>query len=66
MFAIQVPVHPTEKHLPRSDLRYKLLDGGVVELLNMPVQGPKTLESLLAILEIWKPTIVTPDLEYQI
>ncbi len=65
-FSIPCPVHPTEKHLPRSDIRYKSLDGQVIEILNVPVQGVKTLEALLATLEIWKPVIVAPELDYQI
>ncbi len=64
-FQIPVPVHSTEKHLPRSDLRL-LLGGQVVEIMNVPLQGPKTLESLLDTLKIWKPNITVPALDYQI
>ena len=63
--SIYVPVHPTEQHLPRSTLRLQVKEG-VIEVGGIPLQGPKTLESLLKILDIWKPNIVLPAEDYQI
>lgn len=60
MFRIPVPVHPTEVDLPRSTLRLQL-EGQVAELHGVPLQGVKTIESILATLEIWKPTIIKDD-----
>ena len=65
-YNIQVPIHPTEQALPRSDVRLRLSGGEVVEMLGVPLQGPRTLESVLRIWEIWKPNIVVPDLDYQL
>ena len=58
-FAIPIPVHPDERHLPVSCVRL-LLGSGIVEL-NVPVQGPKTLQNVIDTLVIWKPTIVVPN-----
>ena len=63
--SIPVPVHPTETHLPRSDVRLLLCHGGIIEVLGVPLQGPRTLEAMLKTLEIWKPTIVKGKPEYQ-
>ena len=66
VFAVPSPVYPTEKDLPRSDLRLRLCGGEIVEVLNVPLQGPKTLAALLKTLELWKPVIVGPEPEYHI
>ncbi len=60
MFQIPCPVHPTEVNLPRSTLRLQL-EGQVAELHNVPLQGHKTIENILAVLEIWKPTIIKDE-----
>jgi hypothetical protein len=66
MQTIPVPVPATEKDLPRSDLRYRLRSGQVVELLNFPMQGAGTLRNVLDTLQIWQRAAEEPEPEYQI
>ena len=63
---ISSPVHPLDAHLPRSDIRLELSEGNVIEILNFPLQGLRTIENLQVTLELWKPNLVKPELEYQI
>ena len=63
---IPVPVHATEKSLPRSFVRYQLRSGKVIELRNVPLQGPKTLRNILDTLQIWQRAEEEPAPEYQI
>lgn len=63
---IRVPVDPHEKHLPRSDVRYETLCGQMISILNVPIQGPQTLQNLLDTLRLWKPNLVQPEPEYHI
>lgn len=61
---IPIPVHPDDKDLPLSVVQLKLSKG--VFVLTFPMQGRKTIQNIIDTLEIWKPTIVTPDPFYEI
>ena len=58
MQSIPCPIHPDDARLPRSNIRLRLCGGEMVEILGVPIQGVKTLENILATLELWKPNIV--------
>ena len=59
-YNIQIPIHPDDKELPISVIQLKL-PSGKVGSLSLPIQGEKTLDTVLAILALWKPTIVKPQ-----
>lgn len=58
---IPFPIHPDEENLPRSIMQFQLPSGQVASLSGVPIQGPKTLDMLIQILNVWKPAIVKPD-----
>jgi len=58
---IPIPIHPSERDMPRSLINYQLPSGKVVTLNGLPMQGPKTIQAIKDTLEIWKPSIVCDD-----
>lgn len=62
---IPIPVHPEDAHLPLSFVQIKLPSGAVAQA-TFPIQGARTIDAMIAILEIWKPTLVFPHSEFSI
>ena len=63
---LPLPIHPEDFGKPISTLNFTLPSGKLVQLV-VPIQGEKTLENAIQILNIWKPTLVLlPEDDYQI
>lgn len=56
---IPIPLHPDDRDLPLSLVRLKLTSG-VFEAY-IPLQGSKTIETAIAILELWRPVLVREE-----
>jgi hypothetical protein len=56
-----IPVHPDEKHLPRSYIQFQTSEGEVIVLAGVPMNGPKTLKMISKTLDVWKPALVRPE-----
>ncbi len=57
---IEVPIDPSELHLPRSVVQFQL-GSGVFKIIGFPMQGVKTHKNIVDTLKIWEKTIVSQD-----
>jgi hypothetical protein len=62
---IEVPIHPDDRHLPLSTINIRLPSGKLAGFC-LPIQGEKTLDTAIAILNLWRPTLVVADSGYSI
>lgn len=60
MIEIPFPIDPSERNLPRITVQFQL-SSGVFSIIGFPIQGRKSIQNILDTLEIWKPTLVAPE-----